>query len=195
MKGLYRFHQGIVHFSGGIRRNMLEADTSGTNNPIDISGCILRIIGFLYMNFFRFICNLNIRIHIKKQPERNVDTFDLIDMIFFSEYLRQIFSFFQMRIISFFGSFFVQLERDDIIRLKIPGKLPLRSLLYYYRTGRSWLLLFHLPQFHHRRTGRNRHAYDCVSSFCHWPLLRENQFSFAVFLFGCLFQLPDFCVR
>ena len=91
MEGLYRFHQGIVHFSGGIRRNMLEADASGTNNPIDISGCILRIIGFLYMNFFRFICNLNIRIHIK-QPERNVDTFDLIDMIFFSEYLRQIFS-------------------------------------------------------------------------------------------------------
>ena len=87
-----------------------------------------------------------------------------------------------MRIISFFGSFFVQLERDDIIRLtRSPENCPLIvTSIAAERAGRG-SCCYHLPQFHHRRTGRNRHAYDLSHRFCHWPLLRENQFSFAVF--------------
>ena len=170
---------------------MLKAYTSGTNNPIDISGCILRIIGFLYMNFFCFICNLNIRIHIK-QPERNVDTFDLIDMIFFSEHLRQIFSSFQMRIISFFGRFLVQLERDDIIRLKIPGKLPLdRYFIITERAGRGSCCFICHNFTTAGLAGIDTHTICLI--FLPLAAAQGEPVFFCRFLFGCCFSFWFLC--
>ena len=97
------------------------------------------------VDFFCLICNLSICIYIK-QPKWDIYAFDFVHMVFFLEYLGKIFFTFQMLIIVFFGSFFIQFlgavflfregtERVFLFKCILTGTKVLSRLSGKFRAG------------------------------------------------------------
>ena len=121
-KRFYGFHQSIIHFPGSVCRNAGETQISSTLHGIHFGFCVLCVSISPLGDTLTVICDTSFRIYIK-DPERNIDTFHLIHMIFFFKYLWKVFFPFQMVEISCLCRFFIFLKRNDIIRFQISGKL------------------------------------------------------------------------
>ena len=175
---------------------MIEAYASFTIDTIDFTCCIFRITRCMRVDFFCLICNLSICIYIK-QPKWDIYAFDFVHMVFFLEYLGKIFFTFQMLIIVFFGSFFIQFKWDDIIWFQITWKLTFHSyFIIAERTGRCSCCFLSYDLTSTGLAAVDAHAVQFIIlplTGAHWvPVIVWNWFSGRLCIFGFLRALKLF---